>query len=506
MIAGRTALAACMLLAGCGDAGTGPGSDEPTACAGERVTLAPGETKLLSPADRPCLELPAGRYALAYLDARSIEAARDGDGYAQFPPFRVALGTPAIATDAGAPSAAPRHQATATLPHLHVETRMSDEFCDGRSPEDVYCAPEPWQVDDRFVLRQDGVTRPNGDPAVRVVDVRDRLVLAVDESLLDRFEPTRGLYRALLGEAAEAVVPFLRAVIADAHPATANGQLLIVLRDFPGGPGTPSGQALSVVSGAGARTYITLDLQPHIVSLRSVLVHELAHAWQSLRLGAARRAGHQGTAQTWAIEGGAEFVKLEYFRREAGVEYDDNLDVATPPPSTEPLARYVGVLRSANGTFELGYGHIAGPFRYLAARLPLDEDSVVAELVNGSLGGWFGEGGTPVGLIERLRTLLDPELTPERLLLTYTLATAMDERTSEPALQDLGVRRAWKRSAAAAWVHDGRLHRGGSEQVSTRLRQQGSGGYFYIDVDSATMTVEVAHDAGDALRLMIGRY
>lgn len=504
------------LLAGC-EEGTGPGEPVvvPAECDGPAVTLDVGAMTVVGEGSRGCFTLPqGGHYAIAVLDRRWLDSARSGVEAPALQPFALRIATTPSEDPAPATGHAPRARTVPVkpgtgsaefLPHLPRTVFDSDPECEYQWS--VACQAEPWEKGDTIVL----VDRyfSNGEPAADttrhvVVGLSGPLVFSV--SLAD---PATQAWAGTLVEQGEQVglyvIPLLRRMLGEEIPVTSpgSGQMLIMLVDV-GSPG--GGVALTRYDSFSARSHIRLGIRdgldpavnpPNLVSL---MTHELTHAWAALvyRDGLRRHGGPPDgylPRPRWSTEGVASFVTLEVARRLSGYDLEGNLDLTSIPREGMAYTYRLG-LGGGKGVIPAGYDDAAAFFRYLLPRLAETEggvDEAVGAIFRRSLEGWYGGRHPEDGFSEVTTRAFGTD--PERVLLLYALAHALDDRTNTRNLQDLGVREAW-RDRTAVWASMGTLQLDRPKERGRSANPWGSLLYAYVEA-SGDRPVFVSSDGAD---------
>lgn len=500
-------IAAVATAAACGDGPTSAVPEpepepEPRACVpGATVDLKAGEATLLPAGDSVCFALAAGgRYAVAFFDSAGVSLeARN------LPPFHAEdafsasarhFGPPAPAPIAGAPAtgasvagrpAPPPVSGTvrgrSVLPargggHPHPVVARGPADC-APPRADVWCRTTPWEEGDRFQFHSDGELR-----AAEVVAVVEGMVLAFWADEVEAMAPQLPFFRALAAESSRSIVGFLRERVADIVMETApgSGQVVVLARE------DNVSLAYSQEVEGGSLGLIALGLRPgpddetrRALYLRT-MAHELGHLWQFhhfLGLG-----GNHLPAHRWAIEGGADLVAREYLRIRFDLPLESETDVERWGTGFlgDPQDAYWYGLHLSRGQLERGYFH-AEPFlrdllvRLVRAGVPADE--ALAELVHGSMEGWVGHPGAAfegAGLTARMARALGTA-DPVGMVLTWTLANALDDRTPSDVYQNRTVARAWREEGISGWPPVATLAPG---QEATATARVGSTGYFVV--------------------------
>ena len=510
---------ASLALAACGDAGgASPVEAEarPSCTAAASLSLAVGETTVLTAEQAACFQLAAGagaEYALAGYDARALEASRAGTspGTLAEPSYTIADatygGAQSRASFAAAPVAAPGPR--------HFRQQASASAVGVNSP---FARTTPWREGERFTVNPIEGTEPAAARVVRVVG--GRFVLAVLEK--DEAGASRVLQQA--GEALEFLartgVPLLQSSFSADAPVTSagSGQLLILATAWNPDLGTAATWSHQDAGGVSSFVWLNLNLRPgkgegfemydHASFRVKVLGHELTHAWQAAWLHAEH--GHASPAAAgWSVEGGADFVAMDLVRRFLGVGLGSNwrwTDHLQPQ-----LASVIFALEPADaqGRLTWGYFDASSLLRDLQARLMaggMSAEAAMAEVSRGAVEGWHGadgDGGACAGLVERLRPRLGGGWDPASAVLLWTATQAADDRTPNPALDNPTYYRVGDEDARYGWKAAAEVRAGSGESAAV---SQVAGGSFFVRLRGAGVasTISAAGSSPEA-RWMIVR-
>jgi hypothetical protein len=478
-------------LSACGDepiAIVEPPPEDPDPCSSHPIALQVGETEGPRTLGAGCiLPVPGAEYALAVLDPRRIQYARE-TGEEEFLPYLVSvtLGESAAAAPGTVREARPDGDATAPcLVELQAEPHQHLPFD----------RATPWVLGEEFSLYDSQDAR-----IVRIYE--DGLVVA----WMDDLEPElMGRFLAQLdtavGHVRSTTLPFLREAFVPRLPVTStgSGQYLIVLMDL-----LPyaRGVAPSTARGDAMLTYIILhmDAEWGTTRLASLLAHEMTHSYQIMYMHDTRPAGtvRPGLGPFWGLEGGANLISYELVRRMAGIGLDANYDWRNPHDS--PAAGFYA-LRAQPGTgdFNAGYDNSMGFLRDLVIRRvrsgePLEE--ALKAVSRGAVEGWFGidrSGGQRPGLTERMQARLGG-WQPDHAMLDWTLSHAADDRTDNARFQDHASLRVWDLPAdhPVGW-HPAAVLSARNPSVTIE-RRSGNPEYLHLHDDGEGLTFTVSSD------------
>jgi hypothetical protein len=486
---------AALAVAACSDGPAAP-VEAPGECARLEVAgtpvaargLAPGDAMPLPATAALCLSIPgtsADGYALAYADARASEAARTAPEPARLDSFSVTVGP------AGAAAAGVRASAAAAPAAPSAGTDVALVAAAAPYPGDPRSHVTPWTAGEGFPLydfersapRPARVQRVYGGWLV-VAAFTDEPVATLPQTLqhLDDEWPTLR----------DVGLPALRAVVSDALPASSrgSGQLLVIVRPDP----PPGAAGITYGMADGDSTFSFIEMKPNdAFGLRSpsgtlgLLFHEMTHAFQR-RYAATLRGPGEGpvlasSAATWALEGGAALMERELARRVTGIGLSANWDFRDYASRAE--MDYRAFANVGRGEFAVGYAPSADFLLDLAERRMAAGEAVdvaLAEVEHGAQEGWFGQGpaGARTGLAARMRARLGPAWDPADALLSWTLAHAVDDRTSSPDLQDRAFRAVWDPVSASQpwWTAHAELAPGAAPVAVRRMFE--ASGYFYL--------------------------
>lgn len=506
-------------LAACGDGGgASPVAAEPNpgCTAAASVSLAVGETAVLTAEQVRCFSLAAGsnaEYALTGFDARVLEASRAGEATGGFSDPRYTI---ADATYGGARSLSAGEQADAGVaPPPHVRFNTAAAQVNASSP---FARTTPWREGERFSVAPLEGNTPVTARVVRVVG--GRFVLAV-------VEKDEAAARKVLEQSTEALqflaqrgVPLLQSAFHAAVPATSagSGQLLILATAWDPAKGAAATWSSEDAGGAWSFVWLNTNLRggmgegyemyDHASYRIKVLAHELTHAWQAAWMRAEHGHGAPAAAG-WSVEGGADFVAVDLVRRYLNVgmasnwRWSDNL-----APGRESVVLALEPF-DARGRLTWGYYDASSLLRDLQARLMaggLSPEAAMAEVSRGAVEGWHGadgEGGACAGLVERMRGRLGAGWDPANAVLLWTATQAADDRTGNPTLNNPTYFDVGSADDRYGWKPAGEV-RAGSGQGATV--SQVAGGSFYVRLrgSSAAGVLSAASDAPDS-RWMIAR-
>ena len=360
------------------------------------LTLAPGEVVRLGPSRGGCLRLapvPGAEYVLMYADTRPIISARRG----LFPSYTTERFNFAVGFDrweGGPAMSAPLMQAPTSAGVAAPIDVVRPSAPTAAAPSDaIESRATPWGVGDRASIAVQGVYE-----SASIVSVSGPFVALVLDS-----EPLRTgeleKYEAAIRDVQGKVVPMLRAAFSDRTPVTSagSGQFVIAL-------------SLRVAQGHGGLFFgHAAAVAPALVGVPPI-AHELAHAWQdrfnrdhcAVDVPFACWVGSQ-----WAVEGGAEFLSQEAWRRVVGAP------LLGADAAIYSSRLFTCCLPLHSVVFGDGYGSASWFLRETLARAVAggaSYDDAIAAVSRGSLEGWDGvapQRFTPLGgLTNRLTALL----------------------------------------------------------------------------------------------------
>lgn len=440
------------------------------------ISLAPGEAARLYTDTHLCLVIPGAHedtYALAYVDTRPIEAARNAPEPSNGDSLHIIVGA--------AGSSRGTRMVTVRAPSPPSDVRV---WTPSNAEGDAGSRATPWVEGDTFNLRDvfGGGVRPA--TVLRVYD--GWLVVA---AFTRPIEPRmagmlKNLDLAWLAMR-ETGLPMLHGVFGDSLPLTSAGsrQFLVVVR---GDLGNYAGVEFGGTDGARTLGQIALlpyDSPANAPFVASVLVHEVTHAFQRQHISATRPPGTPptttGGAAIWAIEGGASLMEVEMARRIAGVPWAANWDFRNA--SSVGQLFYAQFAFPGRGAFVDGYARPASFLRDMVQRRvrtgePVDD--ALAQVMRGAIEGWFGhvDAGTErAGLSARMRPIF-PAWQPADALLAWTLSHAADDVTPSPTYQDDAFLRVWDNAGGDGWGPAARVSPGSAPV--TVIQDPESAGYF----------------------------
>lgn len=428
--------------------------------AGE-LRLKVGETVRLS-GEAGCLRLApvaGAEYALAYLDARTVQAAASaaepmstGTSYGvavaeagqAAPAFSISRSSSVVAVDQ------PRRTVIAGSPVLRAA---------------------PWAAGDRFDVNDPAF---GGTVPARVVKVYGgHLVLAVAEDVAAAGGTDAFVARADTAFAAlvQHGYPLFKAALSGSAPVTSSGsgQLLVIARPTSDGV---LGSAVTVPNGTQRFHYVLINSGQTTTAagLLKTLAHEVTHSWQERWAAEARPAGAAGVgAPAWAVEGNADLLAAAVLRRALSISLSANWDWAARL-SDPASASYAVLAASARGELTAGYASSASFQTDLVARLVragLTEEAALAEVSRGVLEGWYGfdrAGARHAGLSARMGRRLGSGWNPTDALLAWALSQAADDLTPNQDVQNPVFARVSTAGEASAqgWLPAATLRTGAS--------------------------------------------
>jgi hypothetical protein len=504
-------------LAACGDAGSAPtaaADAQPSCTAAASVSLQPGQTQTLTPAEAACFRLAAGdgsEYALAGYDARGLEASRAGQATGALADPRYTIGD---ATH-GAAQSLSAGASMIDAPQRPADVAYSNSTA--LDAADPFARTTPWAEGERFQVKPLEGSQPVGARVVRIVG--GRFVLAVVEG--DEAGAARVLEQAAeaLQFLAQRGVPLLQSTFSSSIPATSagSGQLLVLATAWD--PAKGAGATWTRGDGGAAYSFVwlNLNLRPgkgdgyamydHTSYRVKVLAHELTHAWQASWLREAHTQPH--AAPSWSLEGGADFVAMDLVRRFLNVglaanwKWSDNLEPSKSSVifALEPF--------DARGRLTWGYYDASSLLRDLQARLMaagMSAEAAMAEVSRGAVEGWHGadgDGGACAGLVERMRGRLGAAWDPATAVLLWTASQAADDRTPNAALSNPNYYEVSSADERYGWKPAAEVRAGSGQGAAVT---QVAGGSFYVRVKGARSesTLSAASSTPDA-RWMIVR-
>jgi hypothetical protein len=485
----------------------------PACTAAASVSLAAGQTQVLSAQEAGCFRLAAAdgaEYALAGYDARALEASRTGQSATLADPQY----TIADATHGPARSyAAAGTSTTGAAAPAHGRQLQSAEV----DPNEPFARQAPWRQGERFAVKPLEGSEPVQARVVRVIGPFALAVVERDEAGAPRVLEQAGEALEFL---AQRGIPLLQSTFAPGVPTTSagSGQLLVLATAW--NPDQGAAATWTRTDGAGVHSFVwlNLNLRPGVragfemfdhASYRvKVLGHELTHAWQAAWLHQVHGgAGH--AAPAWSVEGGADFVAMDLVRRYLGVGLGANWrwtehlqpEKASVVFALEPV--------DARGRLTWGYYDASSLLRDLQARLVaagVPADAALAEVSRGAVEGWHGgdgDGGACAGLVERLRARLGSAWDPAAAVLLWTASQAADDRTSNPALANPTYYQVGDEDARYGWKPAAEVRAGAGQGAAV---SQVAGGSFYVRIRGARSesTLSATSSAPDA-RWMIVR-
>jgi hypothetical protein len=460
-----------------------------------------------------CLRLApvaGARYALAFVDTRA--ARRAESGYEGAAPASAEYTVTVAEAGSTAPgfSAAPRYAMAAAAAH----PRPSATLASG-----VFRRAQPWQAGERVdVPNAEGTARMPG----RIARVYGGwLALAVaDGALADEAAWLARADSAFAFFAADGQA-VMRGALSATRPTSsaANGQLLVVAyRDAGGYLGFTAAE--SVDGRRHAYLYLGAQANASAASVLRTLAHEAAHAWQEQYAWETRPAGSPYGMATaaWGAEGGAELLASVAVARFLDVPLLGNWDwsAALGRPDATPFALLpAGARGDLTGGYAAGAGFLLDQAERLL-RAGAGEADALAAVSRGAVDGWFGwdaRGARRTGLAARMRPRLGDGWSPADALLGWAASQAVDDLTSNPALQNhtfLGVSTRGASTGSgwqpAAVLHSGAAARPGGPgnavvvtgNAATLTWRHGSPAYVLIEDDGAGAAYRLAARAGGA--------
>ena len=495
-------------------AGAWLGTDSilPRRRAGE-VRLEVGAAVRLDAEAARCLMLApvaGARYALAFVDTRAARRAEAGYEGAAPSPAEYTVTVSEAGRAAPAFSAAPRPSVAAAGTHPRASTTLASS---------VFHRAQPWRAGDAVeVPNAAGTARMPG----RIARVYGGwLALAVADGALGEAEEAAWTARAdsafaFFAAGGEAV---MRGALSADRPTSSagSGQLLVVAyRDAGGYLGFTAAESVD-----GRRhAYLYLGVQPgaSAASVLRTLAHEAAHAWQEQYAWETRPAGSPYGMATaaWGAEGGAELLAGVAVARFLGVPLLGNWDwsAALGRPDATPFALLpAGARGDLTGGYAAGAGFLLDQAERLV-RAGAGEADALAAVSRGAVDGWHGwdaRGVRRAGLASRMRARLGEAWSPADALLGWAASQAVDDLTSNPALQNhtfLGVSTRGA-AAGAGWQAAAVLRSGGAARpggpgypvavtgnAATLTWRHGSPAYVLIEDDGAGAAYRLAARAG----------
>ncbi|HEX2079890.1 MAG TPA: hypothetical protein VHG08_19390 [Longimicrobium sp.] len=486
----------------------------PACTAAATVSLAAGQTQVLSAQEAGCFRLAAAdgaEYALAGYDARALEASRAGQGDGGFanPQYTIADATHGPArSQAAAPSTV-----TGAAAPAHVRQLQSA----GVDAHEPFARQAPWRQGERFAAKPLEGTEPVQARVVRIIGPFALAVVEKDEAGAPRVLEQAGEALEFL---AQRGIPLLQSTFSPTVPTTSagSGQLLVLATAW--NPDQGAAATWTRTDGADAHSFVWLNLNmrpgvrtgfemfDHASYRVKVLGHELTHAWQAAWLHQVHGgAGH--AAPGWSVEGGADFVAMDLVRRYLGVGLGANwrwTDHLQPEKASVVFALEPA---DARGRLTWGYYDASSLLRDLQARLVaagMPADAALAEVSRGAAEGWHGgdgEGGACAGLVERVRARLGGSWDPAAAVLLWTASQAADDRTSNPALANPTYYQVGDEDARYGWKPAAEVRAGAGQGAAVT---QVAGGSFYVRIRGARTesTLSAASSTPDA-RWMIVR-
>lgn len=195
-----------------------------------------------------------------------------------------------------------------------------------------------------------------------------------------------------------------------------------------------------------------------------IVAHETAHAAQVAyehELCAANAAACEWAGDTWAVEGGANFVAHEVTRALEGFSFDVNIH-----PASRALGATLILRGYTSNTYSFAGGYFGSEWlmRDLLQRLIArgrDYDTALGLIARGTYEPWYGwmrhnyfddekmiivfDKKQPVpGLVARMRALFGEQWDPVQALLLGGVSQAVDDRTGNPELQNVTQGRTWE--------------------------------------------------------------
>lgn len=504
------AAAATLCLAACSDAPFGLPEPRDGLCGATALVLAVGETAQPAGGAAGCLlAASAGaEYALAFVDTRDILAAVNGyedslpdasvtvsvapSGAVQVPLSVVRLGQAGSSPPDFAYTGAGRHSLTAEWPTARLT---------------------PWRLDERFRLLHAFADTAETHRVVRIYG--GRYVVAWPENgAAAALQPFLVQLDSAIPVVLATGLPLLQLAFAPDLPRTsvAANQYLIVLRDSLVRDQVPyGGFAFAAAEGETLLSWIHLRVSSYRshIALAGLLMHEMAHTYQGMFMMASRPAGayYEGLgAARWGVEGGADFMRYQLYRRLAALPLNPNIEWREVP-ALEPLYLYRSWTQPGSAGFTLGYANSMGFLRDQAIRSMLAgvaADHAVRDVARGAVEGWYGfsETGRRPGLAARMRGIQGGWWTPEQALLDWALSHAADDLTPNQWYQDRASYRVsdipdgW-----TGWRPAARLAPSASV-AATITRRHGSVDWVVLQDEGAGLAVTVTSDAQVAWKLI----
>ncbi|HSK21335.1 MAG TPA: hypothetical protein VK912_19420 [Longimicrobiales bacterium] len=493
---------------------------------GTVLTLELGEARTITDEELGCLILPAGtRHALAYYDPTLVERARtqhEAGGSLEWVSFVI---TPDGATGA------PGGFASSEAGHGGDIVRIPEGSAVRNEHAPPHLRSAPWTMGEVFTV--------SPAPAWEMEAVVHRVydggyVLAFQDDLgADTVNGFLQVFDSIMPAFLRETVPFYQEVFSNraAVTSTASGQLLILV-----GRSCFAGFAMEAEDVSVARSVGWIVLGVCHVDygnlpwdyIQDLFNHEMAHVWSFIY--AWDQIGERGLGGTiWGLEGVATLMAQEVLRRRMQIGLLSNHDARGENNAYAHSILHPGLLPN-------GYRNSASFLRDLVVRrMQRGEsyESALREVARGGVDGWYGftacceewwhgpggsaGAGAPgpeslrgrlPGLSARMRDV-DPEWEPEDAVLMWTLAHAVDDLTTNPALQVHSFRdavgTARSMNPAAAWNPDAEVTpAAGPARVS---REGGNSGYSYLLSDTRVAVFRIATDEfGTSLRWRIARY
>ena len=445
---------------------------------GRVVDFAPGEFEIMGIQRDECLTfLPdaGAEYTLVYADVRPIiEAETVPEGHTEdwyFGTLRVSVGDGTV--NAAARHASAGTSVTAGTPSFEGAesgTQASTVHASDIPGNYVVSIFRPLEVGEQVSVDDDSL----GYQAARVLKrygQNGEVVLLGLESEGASQDLAGGSFNIdpEMQTLADAM-PTLRTALSENFPSDyGTGQAVFLIRSWDEGGLLANAQATGGRSPGGTPTGYVIVRTSNSVDWNSggppaerihasVLIHEAAHLAQGSRQQdlcvADPENGCAWPLDRWALEGGADFVAGEAYRRVEGFGYAAN----TYPPTRAMGATTAGF--SARGPvyqFDIGYQSAAWFFRYLMARAidaGLSENEALDQVAKAAFEPWYGwvtqkywDPATSTiqetepyravpGLVPRMREVLGPDWDPVDAFVRGATIVAVDDLTSNPELQD----------------------------------------------------------------------
>jgi hypothetical protein len=489
-------------LAGCTDATAPREARQQCDRVPEAVVTAPdvrlyiGTATILPEEAQLCLVLPDPnqRYLLAYVDTRPIEWSRE-EPEIWMEAFGIRVRDLAAGAAWNALAAEAPGRAQDPFAALYGAGHLVSVSGPATSTHPA-SRPGPWREDETFVLWDD---LRGADRTARVHRVYDSwlVVAAFEDEPTPRLGVTLEMLDAAWPDLLSIGLPLLRSAFGTDLPVTSNGsgQLLLLVR-----PDLQQAVGVSYGTIRGTKVFSWLAITPNAVdsrrtpySLGSLVLHEIAHAFQREYLNETRPAGEDASASAgrtfWGVEGGALLLERELARRQAGISLTANYDWLNP--GAREVERWYALYATRSNEFTRGYQGSAPFLAQLVSRLVATGETVdaaVAEVSRGAVEGWYGHvhpGRAPRrGMTARMQARLGSGWNPADALLTWTLSHALDDRSSNPLFQDpafLELGRIPPGGWPDGWggAPHGTLTAGEGGTVEM-LRRYGSVGYFEL--------------------------